>query len=82
MRTSLMRDVQWEQHGRSMAVGDGLEEKRTCGMTLPPAFGRERAVLSVTDGCPLRGGDGTSMRLRVPKSVVNIAQIPNELTND
>ena len=77
-----MRDVQCEQRGRSLAVGDGLEEKRTCGMTLPPAFGRERAALSVTDGCPIRGGDGTSMRLRVPESVVNIAQIPRELTND
>jgi hypothetical protein len=63
MRTSFMRDVQCEQRGRSMAVGDGLEEKRTCGMTLPPAFGRERAALSVTDGCPIRGGDGSSMRL-------------------
>jgi hypothetical protein len=82
MRTSFVRDVQWEQRGRSMAVGDGLEEKRTCGMTLPPAFGRERAALSVTDTCLSVGGDGISMRLRVPESVVNIAQIPKELTND
>src|SRR5258705_11940728 len=31
-----------------------------------PAFGRERAALSVTDRCLCVGGDRTSMRLRVP----------------
>src|ERR1700680_2178044 len=41
-------------------------------MTLP-CIGRERAALSVTDGCRWRGGDGTSMLFRVPESVVNIA---------
>jgi hypothetical protein len=44
-----MRDVQREQRGRSMGVSDGREEIR--GMTLPCIWGRERAALSVTDGC-------------------------------
>src|SRR6266403_3131573 len=33
-------------------------------MTLPPAFGREHAALSVTDGCRRWGGDGTRMPRR------------------
>jgi hypothetical protein len=41
-------------------------------MTLP-CIGRERAALSVTDGCRRRGGDVTTMLFRVPEALVNIA---------
>jgi len=70
-----MPDVQREQRGRSMDVRDRPEEKFR-GMTLP-CIGRERAALSVTDGCRWPDGDGTSMRLRVLESVVNIAHFRN-----
>jgi hypothetical protein len=46
------------------------------GMTLP-SVGRERAALSVTDKCRRRGGDGTSMELKVPAPLVNIAHTSN-----
>jgi hypothetical protein len=48
-----------------------------------PCVGRERyrlsvtdVRLSVTDVCRWRGGDGTSMRFRVPEPLVNIAHFP------
>jgi hypothetical protein len=44
-----------------------------------PSVGREHYRLSVTDGCRGRGDDGTSIRFRVPESVINIAHIPKEL---
>ena len=56
MLASIMRIVQCEQRGRSMDLSDGPEEKLACGMALP-CIGRERAALSVTDNCRLRGGD-------------------------
>jgi hypothetical protein len=43
-----------------------------------PSVGREHYRLSVTDGCRGRGDDGTSIRFRVPESVINIAHIPKE----
>jgi hypothetical protein len=79
MLASIMRIVQCGQRGRSMDLSDGPEEKLACGMALP-CIGRERAALSVTDGCRRRGGDGISMRLRGPDSVFNIAHILRELT--
>ena len=44
-----------------------------------PSVGREHYRLSVTDGYRGRGDDGTSIRFRVPESVINIAHIPKEL---
>jgi hypothetical protein len=46
-----------------------------------PCVGREHDRLSVTDDCRWRGDDGTSMLLRVPESLVNIAHFQkiNEL---
>ena len=38
-----------------------------------PCFGREHYRLSVTDGCQWRDDDRTSVRFRIPVSVVNIA---------
>ena len=75
-----MPDVQREQRGRSMDVRDGPEEKFR-GMTLP-CIGRERAALSVTDGCRWRDGDGTSMRLRVPGLWSILLTFQKKLTDD
>ena len=68
MRASIMRDVQREHRGRSMRVSDGREEKRACGMTLPCNL-----------GMPIRGGDGSSMRVGFPEPVVNTAHIPKQI---
>jgi hypothetical protein len=63
MLASIMRIVQCEQRGRSMDLGDGPEENLACGIALP-CIGRERAALSVTDNCRLRGGDQKSLRFQ------------------
>ena len=73
MLASIMRIVQCEQRGRSMGVSDGRRKSKPVAWRFP-AFGRERAALSVTDSCRRRGGDGTSIGFRIRESVVNIAQ--------
>jgi hypothetical protein len=57
MRASIMRDVQCEQRGRSIAVKDCWDE-----FTMLP-LGGSIYRLSVTDGCRWLGGDAASMRL-------------------
>jgi hypothetical protein len=70
-RSSIIRAWQREQRGRSIAVKNCWDED-----TMLPCVGRERYRLSVTDVCRWRGGDGTSMRFRVPEPLVNIAHFP------
>jgi hypothetical protein len=74
MLASIMRIVQCGQRGRSMDLSDGPEEKLACGMALP-CIGRERAALSVTGNCRLRGDDQERVRFPIRESVVNIAHI-------
>jgi hypothetical protein len=73
MRASIMRIVQRGQRGRSMDLSDG-PEKLACGMALP-CIGRERAALSVTGNCRLRGDDQETVRFPIREPVVNIAHI-------
>jgi hypothetical protein len=70
-RSSIIRVWQREQRGRSIAVRNCWDED-----TMLPCFGREHYRLSVTDVCRWRGGDGTSMRFRVPAAMVKIAHFP------
>jgi len=71
MLASIMRIVQCGQRGRSMDLSDGPEEKLACGMALP-CIGRERAALSVTGNCRLRGVDqkGYASQLGSPWSIL------------
>src|ERR1700730_4382982 len=48
-----------------------LDDIRSC----PAPGSGGSTTLSVTDRCRWRGGDGTSMRLRVSTSMINIAHI-------
>ena len=70
-RSSIIRVWQREQRGRSIAVRNCWDED-----TMLPCFGREHYRLSVTDVCRWRGGDGISMRFRVPAAMVKIAHFP------
>jgi hypothetical protein len=68
MRASIMRDVQCEHRERSMDGSDGPEKKISLWHDTPPAFGREHAALSVTDGCRRWGGERAKW-MRLARSV-------------
>jgi hypothetical protein len=76
MRASIMRDVQCEQRGRSIAVKDCWDE-----VILLPCFWAG----AFTDSLSPMVADGWAVMEqhapRVPEPVVNIAHIPKELTN-